>query len=365
MALHAVIMAGGSGTRFWPLSRSAQPKQLLTLVGNRTMIQSTVDRLGDLVTPERLLIVTGERLVPAIAEQLPELPARAILGEPCRRDTAPCIGLAAFQVIRDDPDAIMAVMPSDHVIQTAEDFQQAIRFAAKLVEEAPQRIVTFGIRPTYPAESFGYIERGERLKTGAAGANNCPAAYQVRRFREKPKVETAREYVAAGSFYWNAGIFVWRAAAILDALKKYEPEMHGRLAKIAAASDTTDFLQVFRKEFEAITGKSIDYAVMEHAEDIVVVEAPFRWDDVGSWQAIARLQPQDADGNTVVGKHLGLRTEKAIVRSSDDHLVVTLGLKNCIVVHTPDATLVANRDDEESVRQLVQLIEELGWGKYL
>jgi mannose-1-phosphate guanylyltransferase len=365
MALHAVVMAGGSGTRFWPLSRSAEPKQLLNLVGERTMIQSTVDRLGSLIKPEQLLIVTGERLAEAVARQLPDLPPSAILGEPCRRDTAPCIGLAAFQVLKHDPDAVMVVMPSDHVISTDRQFQEAIQFAAALVAEAPQRIVTFGVTPTYPAESFGYIERGERLKTGVARANNSLAAYQVKRFREKPKTDVARQYVAAGGFYWNAGIFVWRASTILDALEKHEPEMFGRLATIAAATDRADFAQVFRQQFEAICGKSIDYAVMEHAQDIVIVEAPFAWDDVGSWQAIARLQPRDASGNTVVGKHLGVRTSDSIIRSSDDHLVVTLGLRNCIVVHTPDATLVANRDDEESVRELVQLIQDRGWGEYL
>ena len=182
------------------LSAAAQPKQLLKLIGERTMIQSTVDRLGDLVSPERLLIVTGERLVPEVAEQLPELPKRAILGEPCRRDTAPCIGLVAFQVIEQDPDAIMVVMPSDHVIETAEQFQSAIKFAVRLVEESPRRIVTFGIRPTYAAESFGYIERGERLKTGEAAANSL-AAYQVQRFREKPKADWWREYIEAGTYY--------------------------------------------------------------------------------------------------------------------------------------------------------------------
>jgi mannose-1-phosphate guanylyltransferase len=273
--------------------------------------------------------------------------------------------MAALQVRRNDPDAIMAVMPSDHVIQTDEQFQQAIQFAVRLVEQSPTRIVTFGIKPTYPAESFGYIERGEPLKTGASGAKNSPGAYQVLRFREKPKADVAREYVAAGSFYWNAGIFVWRASTILDALQKHQPEMYAHLATIAAAAGRPDAKAVFRTEFEAIRGKSIDYAVMEHADDIVVVEAPFAWDDVGSWQAIARLQSHDASGNTIVGKHLGVRTTDCIVRSSDDHLVVTLGMKNCIVVHTPDATLVANRDDEEAVREIVQLIQQHGWGEYL
>ena len=186
--LHAVIMAGGSGTRFWPESRSLRPKQLLRLVGERTMIQSTVDRLGDLAPPERTLVVTGASLVDEVWNQLPQLPPTSLVGEPCRRDTAPCIGLAALLVLRNDPQAIMAVMPADHVISPDEAFRRAIQQAQALVEAEPDRIVTFGIRPTYPAESFGYIERGEQL-TSAAGAARV---YRVKQFREKPKGDVAK-----------------------------------------------------------------------------------------------------------------------------------------------------------------------------
>jgi len=354
--LHAVIMAGGSGTRFWPESRSAHPKQMLRLVGERSMIQSTVDRLESLVPLERVLIVTNRGLVREIHEQLPKLPARALIGEPCRRDTAPCIGLAALEVMRDDPEAIMAVMPSDHVISPSKTFCQAIEQAQKLVEQSPERIVTFGIKPTYPAESFGYIERGEALSLGV---------FRVERFREKPKAEVAREFVAAGTFYWNSGIFVWKAATILKALQERQPEMVSHLRTIVAAAGTKQAAEVFEREFTAIRGISIDYAVMEHAKDVVVIEAPFAWDDVGSWQAIARLQPGDADGNTIAAKHLGLNTKGTIVRGAGDHLIVTLGVENLIVVHTPDATLVANKNDEESIRQLVQMIGERKWQEYL
>jgi len=357
--LHAVIMAGGSGTRFWPESRNQRPKQLLGLVGDRTMIQSTVDRLGTLVPVDRVLIVTNARLVSAIAEQLPALPPQAILGEPCKRDTAPCIGLAAMQLVRTDPDAIMAVMPSDHVIGPDSAYQEAIAEGARLVAQSPGRIVTYGIKPSYPAETFGYIERGEPVK----GAKI--AAYAVRQFREKPKAEVAREYLAAGNFYWNSGIFLWHAQTILAALKQYQPEMYARLATIEATAGKPDYQATLEREFAAIRGVSIDYAVMEHARDVVVVEAPFGWDDVGSWQAMARLQGTDADGNTIQARHLGLNTKGSIVRGGREHLIVTLGVQDCIVVHTPDATLVANKHDEESIRQLVKLLEERGWSEYL
>ncbi len=360
--LHAVIMAGGSGTRFWPESRDLRPKQLLKLFGDRSMIQATVDRLGDLAPPERVLIATNVKLASAMAEQLPELPPAAILGEPHKRDTAPCIGLAAICVSRHDPDATMVVMPADHVIGPDDAFQDAILFAASLVDSHPGRIATFGIKPTYPAEIFGYIERGERLDVPEPGR---PAAYRVRQFREKPKAEVARQYLDAGNFYWNSGIFVWKAATIMQALAEHQPVMYAHLERIAAAYETPQFEMELEREFEAIQGVSIDFAVMEHAQDIVVIEAPYEWDDVGSWQALARLHGADADGNTVLAKHVGVKTRGTIVRGPQDHLIVTLGLEDCVVVHTPDATLVANKHDEESIRQVVKILQEKGWREYL
>jgi mannose-1-phosphate guanylyltransferase len=359
-------MAGGSGTRFWPESRDVRPKQLLRFVGERSMIQSTVDRLKGLVPPERMLIATNAKLADVISQQLPELPAEAILGEPCKRDTAPCIGLAALIVSRHDREATMAVMPSDHVIGPDRAFQQAIEFAAALVDESPARIVTFGIPPTYPAEIFGYIERGEQLATAAAKKHAFVApVFQVRQFREKPKAEVAKGYVDSGTFYWNSGIFVWRAATILNALRQHQPEMFARLQRIAEAFGNPDYETILEREFAAIRGVSIDYAVMEHATDVAVIEAPYRWDDVGSWQALARLHGADENGNTILGKHLGVNTSGTIIRGPDDHLIVTLGLKDCVVVYTPDATLVANKHDEESIRKIVKILQDKGWLEYL
>lgn len=360
--LHAVIMAGGAGTRFWPLSRAATPKQMLALVGEQTMIQQSVGRLNGLVPTDRLLIVTNRRLVEPMAGQLPDLARERILGEPCKRDTAPCVGLAALLVAHSDPNAIMAVMPSDHLIQPVDAFQGALEQAVELVEQDESRIVTFGIRPTYPAEIFGYIECGAAITAGVASSAN---AYRATRFREKPARSVAEQYLAAGSFFWNSGIFVWKARTIIDALTKYEPRMMAHLRTIAAAWGQPDFDAIFDREFSEIRGKSIDFAVMEHYDNIVVLKAPFGWDDIGSWQALARTAGTDVDGNTLQGKHVGIRTSGTIVRGTSDHLLVTLGLKDCVVVHTPDATLVAHKHEEEAIREVVKELEQRGWQEYL
>ena len=360
--LHAVIMAGGFGTRFWPLSRTAIPKQLLDFGGGRTMIQQALDRLGGLVPPERTLVITNRQLVEPIRTQLSDLPAANIVGEPCKRDTAPCVGLAAHLVSATDDDAVMLVMPADHLIQPVEKFREAVRQAVALVEERPSRIVTFGIKPTFAAETFGYIERGEPLPT--SGPSQAPA-FQVRRFREKPQRKQAEEFVAAGTFYWNSGIFAWKARTILAALQAHEPAMAQRLSAIGRAVGTPAYDETLEREFTAIVGKSIDYAVMEKHADVAVIQAPFQWDDVGSWQSLPRSLGVDADGNTIVGKHLGIRTTGSIIRGSGDHLVVTLGVHDCIVVHTPDATLVASKHDEEAIREVVKQLQSRGWSEFL
>ena len=368
--LNIVIMAGGAGTRFWPESRAAQPKQLLPLAGERTMLQMAIDRLGTLGDAKNLWILTGAALIDAVRKQLPQLPANHVIGEPCKRDTAPCIGLAALLLSQHDPEATMVVMPADQVIQPDDQFQNAILQAAAIVDGSPQRTVTFGIKPTYAATTFGYVERGEPLKTdsSAGGKSSATAGqnvFHVSRFREKPPASVAEEYLASGRFYWNSGIFVWKAATILAALAERQPDMLKRLQTIVAAWDKPNAQEVFAKEFAAIKGISIDYAVMEQAKDIAVIEAPFTWDDVGTWQAVARLAGTDADGNTASGRYLGIDTHGSIIRTDENHLVATVGIENLIVVHTPDATLVANRHDEESIRKLVKLLEERGWTKYL
>ncbi|HEY2759105.1 MAG TPA: sugar phosphate nucleotidyltransferase [Pirellulales bacterium] len=365
--LHFVIMAGGTGTRFWPKSRLAQPKQLLPLASDRSMLQMTVDRLGDLAQPQNTFILTAAVWTEAVAKQLPDLPRQQILGEPCKRDTAPCIGLAALLLLLGDPDATMIVMPSDQVIAPADQFQQCLQASAAIVGEEPQRIVTFGIKPTYPATTFGYIEKGEAVSFKSKPSSNAFSVFEVKKFREKPPSQIAKEYLATGNFFWNSGIFVWKAATIVSALQQRQPEMLARLQTIVAAWGKPDFDQVFAREFAAIKGISIDYAVMEHAQDVAVIEWSHAWSDVGGWQAAAKLWPTKPDdaGNLALGRHLTVDSKNCILRSDDEHLIATIGVNDLIVVHTPDATLVANRNDEESIRRIVKVLEERGWAEYL
>lgn len=356
--LHAVIMAGGSGTRFWPQSRTAMPKQLLRLAGDRTMIQQTRDRCEGLIAASDSWIVTNHAQVDATQQQLPEVPANNVLVEPAARNTAPCVGLAAIHVLYQDPDGIMFVMPADHVISTADDFQRAAQRAVELVEADPAQLVLFGIPPTFPSTGYGYIERGEALSAD-------DGSFRVQSFREKPPQETAQQYVDSGDFYWNCGIFCWKASTILDQLQQHEPDMHARLGRIAASIGTPDYADVLAVEFPQMNKIAIDCAVLERADSVSVIEAPFQWDDVGSWLAVPRLAGTDDQGNTADGLVRSIDTRNCIIRTSDDHLVATLGMEDCIIVHTKDATLVARRDDSERIKELLQLLEEQGDTQYL
>ncbi len=359
-SVYATIMAGGAGTRFWPASRQLNPKQLLKLTGDRSMLQSTVDRLAGFCPADKLLILTNKILVDPISEQLPEVPKENVVGEPAKRDTAACIALSAALIAAKDPEAIMIVMPSDHVISPDDVFQQSLRSAAELVEKDPTRIITFGIKPTYPAEVFGYIERRGDSIDGA----EFPS-FAVERFREKPDAKTAEEFLAAGTFYWNAGIFVWKASTILKAIGEFAPEIYSRIKKIADAIGTDQYEDILEQEFCAIEGKSIDYAVMERYENVCVVEAPFKWDDLGNWTALPSVRGADDNGNTIDAKHLNIGSKDCIVYSESDHLIVTVGMEECIVVNTGDATLVANRKDEAAIKQIVTELKNREWKEFL
>ena len=352
-------MAGGSGTRFWPQSRRTLPKQLLRLAGERTMIQETVARTLPLVPHERVWVVTNHAQAEETRRQLPALPEANVLIEPCGRNTAPCIGLAAVQLLAADPEAVMLVMPSDHVIRPPAVFRDAVGRAAAIVEREPHALVLFGVAPGYPATGFGYIERRAPLDDAGSGA------YLVQSFREKPDAATAGRYVESGRFYWNCGIFVWRAARILDALQEHEPDIHDRLLHLRDAVGTGTWDDVLAREFPAMKSISIDYAVLERAAGVVVLEAPFEWDDVGSWEALPRLLGTDPAGNTIDGPCAAVDTRGCIVRTGADHLVAAIGVENLIIVHTPDATLVARKDDPEAIRALLKRIEELGLTRFL
>jgi mannose-1-phosphate guanylyltransferase len=358
--LHAVIMAGGSGTRFWPASRANHPKQFLTLFGEETLLQATVRRVADWIAPERTFVVTNQAHAGETGRELPAIAASNIVREPCGRNTAPCIGLAAMLIAKRDPSAVMLVMPADHRIERADLFREAVERAVAIVEREPA-LVLFGVRPSYPSVSFGYLERGAALPGDQQGA------FRVASFREKPDRAKAEEFVAAGRFFWNSGIFVWKAATILEALQQFEPGIYDGLVRLRPHLGTEGWDHALAAEFPGIKAISIDYGVLERADNVVMIEAPFDWDDVGSWQALGRQSERSADsaGNRAQGLFCGVESRDCIVRTTSEHLVATIGMSDCVIVHTPDATLVARKDDEESIRRLVQTLRERGYERFL
>ena len=253
----------------------------------------------------------------------------------------------------------MFVMPADHVIRTDEAFSRAALRAVSIVQQSPESLVLFGVIPTFPSTGYGYIERGTRLDT------DTPTLFQVQAFREKPQQAVAEQYLRDGRYFWNCGIFCWKAATIMNLLQQYEPELAAGLREIDAAAETPDYPHVLTQKFPLLKSISIDYAVLERAQNVCVLEAPFQWDDVGSWLSLPRLNGSDAQGNTTDGLFAGVDTQGCIVRTSDDHLVATLGLRNLIIVHTPDATLVADAAQSERIKQLLDLLTEQQLQQYL
>jgi mannose-1-phosphate guanylyltransferase len=358
--LHAMIMAGGGGTRFWPRSRQRRPKQFLALTGERTLLQLALDRLEVLVPPERTWVITGTSYCQETGEQLPSLRPDQIVGEPCGRDTAACIGLGAALIAGRDPTAVMLVTPADHLIEPAQEFRRAVHAAAQLAEENPAALITIGIPPTYPATGYGYIQRGKDL-----GTRQGVTVLGVAAFREKPSADLAEQYVASGQYYWNSGIFIWKAQAVLEALRRQKPALHAAVERLAAAWEEGNGPAALAREYPPLEKISIDYAVMEKAPDVLVLQAPFRWDDVGSWLALERLHPQDADHNTVLATHCGLDTEHCIVVADADRLIATVGVANLLIVQDGAVTLVADRRDEAGIKKLVDELKKKGLERFL
>jgi mannose-1-phosphate guanylyltransferase len=357
--LHAVVMAGGSGTRFWPQSRRALPKQFQRIGTQRTLIQETVERCRPLIPPHRVWVVTGQAHADETQRQLPELLPAQVLVEPCPRNTAPCVGLAAIRLLAADPEAVMLVLPADHVIQPAAKFVEAVETANEVVTAQPDAFVLFGVPPNYPATGYGYIHRGHLLP------GHHSSLYSVEAFKEKPDLLTAARYVATDDYYWNCGIFVWRAQTILDALREHAPEVFARLQRLKPLLGTAQWDAALAEEFPLMPSISIDYAVLEKAQNVAVMPAPFTWDDVGSWQALPRLQGSDSDGNTIDGLHCGDETHGCIIRGPADHLIATYGTRDLIIVHTPTATLVADKRDENSLKALIAEIQRRGLERFL
>lgn len=346
---YVVVMAGGRGERFWPLSRLACPKHLLPVVGDHAMLVQTIDRLGVEYPPSRILIITNVEQREAVARICPQLPEENIIAEPVGRDTAAAVALATVLVRRRDPGASFAMLPADHVIYDKVGFQKTLQvsFAAAEAEEA---LVTVGIRPGYAATGYGYIQRGDGVAEHAG-----QVVYSVRQFKEKPDAETAETYVKSGDYYWNAGMFFWTVASIQQAFERLTPELWSAMEQMVAewlpGVSVNTLLERYYPGFEKI---SVDYAIMEKAPVVRVVEAGFDWDDVGEWPAVARHYPEDVDGNVIRGNGVTLESTGNIIRTEPGHMVSLVGVDDLMVIQTADATLICPRDKAQEIKTLVK-----------
>ncbi len=349
--LAVVIMAGGAGTRFWPLSTETKPKQFLTLFGERSLLQLSYDRVASLVPPERVLVLTSARFTQLVREQLPELPAANVIGEPLRRDTAAAVALAALVCRERWGDVTMAVLTSDHLIRPVELFQRTLTSAAAGAREGA--LYTFGIEPAFPATGYGYLQRGERVRE-----EDGVAHYQLLGFREKPDAETARQYVESGSYYWNSGMFVWTTSAILAELRRQLPEHLEHLEPAAAALGRPDGDERLREAFEPLKPVSIDFGVMEHAASVRCVASAFEWSDVGGWLALEPFLAPDGAGNARRGELRAAASRGNLVFCEDPEEVVALvGVEDLIVVRAGRRTLVVPRSRTEEIKKLVASLE--------
>jgi len=347
--LYAVIMAGGSGTRFWPLSRRRRPKQLLKLSQPHSLLQQTVARLQPLIPYERIIIITTGEQAEQVCQQLPQIPRDNILVEPQGRNTAPAIALAAFYLRQRDPQAVMAVLPADHLIKKTEAFRSLLGSAAQLAAQE-DCLITLGIKPDHPHTGYGYIVCGEKL-------GDC---YRVKSFVEKPPLEEAERLLAAGGALWNSGMFVWRVETILAALQQHLPNLYQQLAGFKGDWNPQGLAEIYPR----LPAVSIDYGVMEKTTQVVVFPADLGWSDLGSWASLGELFPADEQGNISHGRLLALDSHGLTVYSPDK-LVAGLGVEDLIIVDTGDVLLVCAKERAQEVKKLVELLEEKGGREYL
>ena len=355
-------MAGGAGTRLWPLSRGNKPKQLLNVVRGKSLLQLSYERLRGLLPPERIFVCTGAQHAAAVLENLPELPKENLLGEPVGRDTANAVGFPAAVLAKRDKDAVAAFVSADHVIEPVEQFQKSLKTAFDVVAQQPSALVTFGIVPTHGHTGLGYIHRGEalRLQGGVSGA------YRVQAFKEKPDKPTADRYVESERYYWNSGMFVWRCDFVASELATHLPDAKKGLAEIADAWGTPKQDETLSRVYPTLPKISIDYALMEPASQgkgkaqVVVVEMPVKWLDVGSWPALAETLATDERDNAINCETCVFvdSDSNIIVSDQPQHLVTTIGISDMIIVHTKDATLVCPKSDAQRVKELVAKVKE-------
>lgn len=358
MDLYGVIMAGGKGARFWPRSRQAKPKHLLEIMGGLSMIRDTADRIGRLVPPEKTLIVTSQSHAAEVIKHLPAIPSKNILVEPAGRNTAPCIGLAAVRIQGEDPDGIMIVLPSDHIIGDLQEFMRVLTVAVEAAQNG-RYLVTIGIQPLGPETGYGYIEQGEREVTV-----HGEAVYRVRSFREKPAREAAQKFVENGKFLWNSGIFVWKASSILAAIEEFMPELFFGLREIARSFGTPYEEQVIREVYGRIQPASIDNGVLEKSSRVLLVNGRFGWNDVGSWDALWELMEKDEHGIAAKGHCISVNSRNTLVFASD-RLVALVDVEDLIVVETADSILVCRKGSSQDVRKIVDVLEEKRMKDYL
>ncbi len=352
---YAVIMAGGEGSRLWPLSRQARPKQMVKLGSDRTLFQISVDRISGLIPPERIFVVTIADQAVELRKMVPSIPEENYLLETMPRGTASVVGLAAAALRDRDPQAVMAIITADHLIKNESYFHALLGDGFRLANDG--FLVTLGIRPTFPATGYGYIQRGEALE-------GCDfLAYEVKRFKEKPDEETARSFLVSGDHDWNSGMFLWRVDRIWEEFAQLMPELFAQLEEIASAWGTSEREAVLARVWPAIQPQTIDYGIMEKARRVVVIPAAdLGWNDVGSWESLFEVFEPDADGNILLdAEHIGLSTsDSLIVSDRSGRLIVTLGISGLVVVDTPDAVLVCTRENAQKVRDVVRRLKTDG-----
>lgn len=342
-------MAGGRGERFWPKSRNSCPKQFLSLTSDgETMIQKTVNRLRTLVDAKDIFIVTNAAYTGLVKDQLPDVPAENILAEPCARNTAPCIAFAAAIIGRKYDDAIMLVLPSDHLIGYENIYIKTLKKAVAVAEQG-KNLVTVGITPTYPETGYGYINFGEEKGD----------AYQVERFVEKPDLPTAKKYLSSGKYLWNSGMFVWKISSIMANMKEFMPDVAEGAERIAASFGTPDFEEVLVREFTAFPSESVDFGIMEKASDIYTLPGSFGWDDVGSWLAVERINETDENKNFISGDVIAVDAERTTV-CGGKRLIAAIGTEDLIIVDTDDVLLVCSKNNTQDVKKVIAQLKENG-----
>ncbi|HSG28642.1 MAG TPA: mannose-1-phosphate guanylyltransferase, partial [Candidatus Krumholzibacterium sp.] len=359
--VYAVIMAGGVGSRFWPRSTERTPKQLLEIVNKGTMIQNTVSRISSVIDPSKILVVTNKVQKPLVARQLPQIPVENIIVEPIGRNTAPCIGLAALFIRRMDPDAVMVVLPADHLMADEEEFRRVLSLAIWVAYES-QRLITIGIHPTRPETGYGYIQVVD--EDDGTNPYFSRGVHKVKTFAEKPNRETAQRFLDSGDFLWNSGMFVWKVDVILGEIGRSLPELHQQLVTIEGAIGTDRVDQAIDKGYRMIRGISIDYGVMEKAREVYVLRGEFGWSDVGSWDEVYRISGKDADGNSVSGKAVLHGTKNSLVYA-DDKVIAAVDVEDLIIIASENSILVCKRGRSQDVKEVVDYLRRKQMTEFL